>query len=176
MKLTLLPLTLVTGVLIAAGVGVALLFGASNGGGGGGGDTSTLAGYFQTLNTLQTGLQTDYSAVEAKYPNAFSDKQQTLDYLDENAKTWTDAVDKLKTIEPPDAAVSAHDSLVKAVGDVGGAFATLRTSAESTADDPAALGAIATNVDRTAFDAYGSACTALQDLADQNSVAVTLAC
>ena len=171
MKAGLLPLTLVTGVLIAAGVLVVLLAGASNGGGGG--DTSTLEGYFQTLNTTQTDIRTQYNTIQSQYPQAFTDKQQTLDFLDASEQAWAQGVDKLKEIEPPADAAQAHNGLVQATGDVSAAFAALRTSAEA-ADDAAALEALVSSPSTTAFDDYGIACQSLQDLADQNQVAVSL--
>jgi len=167
MKAGLLPLTLVTGVLIAAGVLVVLLAGASNGGGGG--DTSTLEGYFQTLSTVQTDISTQYSTISGQYPQAFTDKQETLDYLDASAQAWSDGVDKLEAIEPPDAAEQTHQALVQATIDVSAAFATLRSSTED-ANDEAALQALLNGADTSAFDDYGTACTALQTLADDNAV------
>ncbi len=173
MKSGLLPLALATGVLIAAGVLVAVIVGASDGGGGG--DTSTLEGYFQTLNTVQTDISTQYSTISSQYPQAFSDKQETLDYLGVSEKAWSDGVDKLEAIEPPDDAEQAHLALIQATDDVGAALASLGTSAED-ANDEAALQALLNSADTTAFDDYGTACTALQDLADQNGITVTLVC
>jgi hypothetical protein len=175
MKMALFPLAFVTSLLVAAGVAVALLVGASGGGGGGGGDTSTLEGYFQTLSTVQTDISTQYSSISAKYPQAFKDKQQTLDYLDEGGEAWAGGVDELKAIEPPADAARAHLALVQATDNVRGAFAKLRTSAASAAD-ATALQALLNSADTTPFNEYGTACKALQTLADNNKVTITLVC
>jgi hypothetical protein len=170
----LIPLALVTGVLIGAGVLVALLVGTS-GGGGGGGDTSTLAGYFQAINQVETEISTNYSTISQKYPQAFQDVQQTLDYLDESEQAWADGVTKMKAINPPPDAAQAHNGLADAADAVRKAFADLRTGAAG-AKDATALETLLNGADTTAFDNFGTACKALQSLADSNKITVSLAC
>ena len=82
---------------------------------------------------------------------------------------WGDGAEKLRAIDPPDAAKQAHDGLVQATDDVRGAFEGLRPGAEDAAD-ATALQDLLNNADTTAFDSFSTACQALQDLADQNTL------
>ena len=171
MKGNLLPLAAVLAVLIGASVAVVLIFGSS----GGGGSSSSLEGYFQTLNSVQEEISAQYSTISTQYPQAFQDKQETLDYLDASIVVWGDGAEKLKAIDPPGAAQQGHDGLVQATDDVRGAFEGLRPGAEDAAD-ATALQDLLNNADTAAFANFTTACQALQDLADQNSIAVQLAC
>lgn len=164
----LLPLVVVTAVLVGAGVVVAVVVGASDDDGGGGGDTSSLSGYFETLNTAQTQIRAEYSEVEAQFPEAFVDKQQTLDYLSASSDAWATGVTSLEAIEAPDDVADEHLALVQATDDVSTAFQDLHTTAQDT--DEAGLEDMVNNADTTAFDAYSETCLALQDVADQNAV------
>ncbi len=166
----LLPLAAAVVILIAASVAAALIFGSSGGGG-----SSSLEGYFQALNGVQQEINSQYTTISTQYPQAFQDKQQTLDYLDASVETWGGGVDKLKAIKPPDAAQQAHEALIQATDDVRGAFADLRTGATGAAD-AAALGELLNSADTAAFDSFSTACQVLQALADQNSIAVQLTC
>jgi hypothetical protein len=163
----LIPLVVVTGLLVVAGVVVALVVGADDDDGGGG-DTTELGGYFQTLNTTQTQIRTDYSAVESQFPNAFVDKQETLDYLTGSSDAWANGVTALEAIEAPDEVADEHLALVQATDDVSTAFQDLHTTAQDT--DEAGLEDMVNNADTTAFDAYSETCLALQDVADANEV------
>lgn len=173
MKLSLLPLALATGALVAAAVVVALIFGASNGGGGGGSD---LASYFQSVNTVETDMSTQDQALRAQYPDTFSKKQDTIDYLTASTQAWADNLDQLKAIDPPSAASAAHSSFIDATDGVRAAYDTLSTGMDSVNDDEAAIATFFGAVDNTPFDDYATACQALQDLADTSNVTVTLHC
>ena len=85
MKPNLLPLALATGALIAVGIAVALIFGLSGSGGkaGGGGSSATVEGYLQTVDAIETDLSTKYRSIQSKHSQAFSKKQDTLDFLSE---------------------------------------------------------------------------------------------
>jgi hypothetical protein len=167
MRAGLLPLVVVTGGLIAAAVAVALVIGTGDDNGDGGGD-STLSAYFQALNATQLEIRTDYSAVEGQYPDAFVDKQETVDYLNASAETWEEGVGKLEAIDAPDAVAQQHLALVQATDDVSAAFRELRSTAEDA--DEAELEQIVNDADTTAFDSYTETCTALQTAADENAV------
>jgi len=167
MKAGLIPLVLVTGVLIAAGVLVAFTIGADDSGGG---DTSSLEGYFQALNTAQTDIRAEYAAVETQFPEAFSDKQQTVDYLDTSAEAWASGATTLEGIDAPAETADAHGTLVVATGDVSQAFTDLGVGVQDIEDEEAALQEFVNSADTTAFDAYAEACTALQVIADDNAV------
>ena len=170
MKLGLLPLALATGVLIGAGVLVAVVVGADGGGGG------SLQGYFDRLSTAQTEINEEYSAISTQYANAFAEKQETLDYLNASADAWGDSTAKLEDIDPPEEAEAAHATLVQATGDVREAFLALSASAEEADDTEEALTALLDTADTTAFDDYGTACADMQTLADSSGVIVQLPC
>jgi hypothetical protein len=179
MSIKLFPLALVTSLLIAAGVAVVLLVGASKGGGG---DTSTLEGYFKVLNTVQTGIGTSFTSISAKYPNAFPDAsggggnvKEAVGYFKESQVAMADGVKKLAAIEPPAEAAQQHAALVKAAQGVQAAFGDLQTGAAS-ASDSAGLQTLLNTSSTTAFGDFTTACQALQDIATQNDIPVNLKC
>jgi len=172
MSMKLFPLALVTSLLIAAGVAVVLLVGASKGGGG---DTSTLEGYFQAVNTVQTGIGTSFTSISAKYPQKFQDVQQTVAYLDESEAALADAVKKIKAIDPPASLQQQHAGFATAAEGVVAAFAGLKTGAQGAAD-AAALQTLLNTSDTKPFEDFTAACQVLQDTATQNDIPVQLNC
>jgi uncharacterized phage infection (PIP) family protein YhgE len=170
MRIGLLPLVAATGVLMAAGAIVVFVVGADTGGGGG------LQGYFTALQAAQTQIDGQFSTIAEQYPESFSDKQETIDYLDEGSKVLSDGAGKLGDIDPPEEARADHQALVQATGDISETFASLRDDAGDVEDTVEAITELVNTADTAAFDAYGTACANLQTIADSNSIEVFITC
>jgi hypothetical protein len=183
----LLPLLLAIGGLVAAAIVVALVFGTSGDADDTDSvdappaptsvdpstiedmDTSTLDGYFVTLNIVQIDIRSQYSALQAEYPEQFVEQQQTIDFLNASVDVWGEGADLLGVIDAPEPATAAHADLIASTDDVSATFGTLATEAQS-ASDATALSGVADNADTTAFDAYAESCAALQGIATENDI------
>jgi hypothetical protein len=187
MKLRLLIPLSVAGLLAFGAVVAGCGGGGDDGGGGnGGGQAATEDGgggasldeYFQQLNSLSDDATTQFNDIFTKYPGLFSDPADTRDALAEMDPVYDDILARLDDMDPPDEVKQAHndfrDSLVaqqQGFRDIASAVADV----ESATELQQALQAQLPDLDASTAQ-INAACLALQGVANDNDIAITLDC
>jgi hypothetical protein len=144
----------------------------------GGEEQLTLEEYFPQLDALAENTNAQLDALEAKYPQAFQDPDQTRDALEEANVILNDAFGQLDDMNPPDEVKESHDEFresVEARRAVLQAISDQLVEVESPSELLQALEPQADEID-AANARIEAACLALQGIADDNGIVVDLEC
>lgn len=151
-----------------------------------GGGASSLEEYFQEVEQLRGDvvrqsdrLQDGFDQAVAVADSADSEEatvQAFRDFFAGAAAIFAEFVADIDALEPPDAVADAHREAVEAFEDSQVAisnFSVRLTQVESQAELDGLLETFSTE---PAFDRFEEACLALQEIADENAIAVDLDC
>jgi hypothetical protein len=169
---------------VLAGLSLALVIVAAACGGGGGGGALSLEKYFQRLEELDQAFDEKNDALSVQLQNelaAVASPEEAIEVLarlfrDEGLPTLQGFVDDLAALDPPSEAEDAHNEAVEAGREAVQALEDLIEQIES-ADTPAEVERLLTD-DTTdpAFERFDQACFGLQEVADDNDIAIDLNC
>lgn len=142
----------------------------------GGDGELTLDQYFEQVGAAKASMETSFTSLNAQYPAAFRDPQQTRSYLDAWDPVLKDGIQKFSAIHAPADVQDAHEEFWKAFQAILEIYTKFRGDVEGL-DDPAAVQQLQnSSFDRSAFERPLRACFALQAIADENSISVQLNC
>lgn len=149
--------------------------------GGGGGGELTLEEYFQRLDSSFEDADQRSGALQDEFPAAFQEIEATQDALNGFGEILRDILSELDGLNPPTEVEAAHEELLAAGAAFAGLFQefTDRVAELDTLSEFEELAGefLAEDAEFAAADErFTDACLALQDIADQNNIAVDLAC
>jgi hypothetical protein len=146
--------------------------------GGGGDDEGGLEEYLQQLEASLQDIRGQFDPLEAEFPQAFVEPEDTRGALNAIAEVTAESHDALDEIEPPEEARQAHSEFLDSAAayqgfleDVVGQLAGM----DSMAEVEQVLAENASELDAARVRS-GAACNGLQDIADENGIAVDLGC
>jgi len=165
-------------VMFLAVVAVSLLLAAC--GGGGGKEEMTLDEYFQQFDAIEESMKTSVGALEESGAAVGEDVQATRDYVDGYYDVVQKGLTDVKALKPPAEVKDAHDEFVASLGnmialwkDLSGRLANVQT--------PEELGTLLTGLQSETqwtetAQQFTDACRALQTIATDKGIEVTLDC
>jgi hypothetical protein len=147
----------------------------------GGGDSMTLDEYFAELDRLQNAgderiAGVEFPMIDEQAPIEES-REAYLTYFDNVVEAAEDVTDDINGLDPPDEAKALHDEYVEALRGIP-EFANGYKERVSDAGSQQELAAVllGDTEDDAINESIDEACTALQELADDNEIEVDLEC
>jgi len=149
---------------------------------GGGGEGLSLQEYFQQFDAIQKDAEARFEALATPDPQATREEIAAvfLAFIKEAVAINGDTRDALADLDPPAEVKDAHNEFVGALGEaveVTQGLSARIPDALSLAEAEALFSELFAEPEAAAaFQRFSDACLALQDVADQNNIAVDLAC
>lgn len=154
--------------------------------GGGGSSSLTLDQYFKQMESISRDSKKSTDDVSAQFDKDMTaagteDKQLKVfeDYLNAVATAFGTALDKIKALDPPTDASSAHKEFVSAGDALLAAFKDFSSRAGAVKSEQELqdlVGELDKPPLKDAGDRVDTACNTLQSIADKNSIKVDLTC
>lgn len=161
------------GIAVAGALLLLLTLAATAAACGGDGESVTLDQYFEQVAAFETGVTGDLDELEAEFPDAFDDLEQTQGFLDSSADVIRERLAGLEETEPPTEVEGAHEAYVDAVAGLAESFQAYADDLAS--ESPPEMGDVLAGV-QEAGDQLEQACIALQVIADAAGIDVDLDC
>ncbi len=161
------------GIAVAGALLLLLALAATAAACGGDGESVTLEQYFEQVAHFNTGVTGDLDELEADFPSAFDDVEQTQGFLDSSARVIRDRLAGLEETEPPTEVEGAHKAYVDAATGLVESFQDY--AGELASESPPEMGDVLAGVQETG-DQLQQACVALQVIADAAGIDVDLDC
>ena len=165
-------------VMISAVVAGSLLLAAC--GGGGKEEEMSLDEYFQQFDAIEESMKTSVGALEESGATVGEDVQATRDYVDGYYGIVQKGLTDVKALKPPAEAKDAQNEFVAALGNMISLWQDLSTRLAEV-QTPEELGTLLTGLQSETdwtdtSQQFTDACRALQTIATDKGIAVTLDC
>ena len=148
-----------------------------------GGGASSLEEYFQEVEQLRGDVVGQSERLQDGFDRAINlaDSEEATvqafrDFFTDASAIFAEFVTDIDALEPPDAVADAHREAVEAFEDSQVAISNFSARLNQVESEAELDGLFETFDSEPAFDRFEEACLALQEIADDNDIAVDLDC
>lgn len=142
------------------------------------GDGLTMEEYFQQFEALDADIDAKLDTVEQDFPTAFQETEATLDLFEAIDAIFSDGIDQLDGLDPPDDVKAAHDEFRASAADQQELVRALADDIDDADSAEDLLGILESrDAEMTAAGSrIEAACLTLQTIATDSGIDIDLEC